>query len=230
MLPEQIPPPARSLMCGRFTFQIPSELLNEIFDLSGLPALPFRFNIAPTQQVPVIRRYGDGQNHLDLLHWGLIPSWAQDKSIGSRQINARSETVTEKPSFKQAIRYRRCLVLGSGYYEWKQEVKEKQPWYIRLKDGSPMVFAGLWETWKSAEGEVVESCTILTTAANRLVAPLHDRMPVILSPDEYRMKKMFQPYPADLMEMWPVLPMVNKVANDSTDLVLPVGEGGRESQ
>ena len=173
-------------MCGRFTVDIPPELLVDIFGLADHPSIASRYNIAPTQQVPVIRRYGDGQNHLDLLHWGLIPSWATDPSISSRLINARSETVIEKPSFRQAIRYRRCLVLASGFYEWKQEGKEKQPWLIRLKDGSPMVFAGLWETWKSAEGGVIESCTILTTASNRLVAPLHDRMPVILSPDEYR--------------------------------------------
>ena len=221
-------------MCGRFTIDIPPELLFELFGLAEFPRITPRFNIAPTQQVPVIRRYGDGQNHLDFLHWGLIPSWAQDKSIGSKMINARSETVTEKPAFRQAIRYRRCLVPSSGFYEWLTEGKEKQPWYIHLKDGSPMVFAGLWETWKSAEGEVVESCTILTTASNRLVAPLHDRMPVILHPDEYRtwlertttdptgLKKMFQPYPADLMEMWPVSSAVNKVGNDSADLVLPV--------
>jgi len=221
-------------MCGRFTIDIPPELLVEIFGLAEIPAITPRYNIAPTQQVPVIRRYGDGQNHLDLLHWGLIPSWAQDKSIGSRLINARSETVTEKPSFRQAIRYRRCLVLASSFYEWKQDGKEKQPWLIRLKDGPPMVFAGLWETWKSPEGEVVESCTIITTASNRLLVGLHDRMPVILSPDEYRtwlertttdptsLKKMFQPYPADLMEMYPVSPLVNNVKNDGPELVVPV--------
>ena len=228
-------------MCGRFTADIKPELLFELFDLAEYPRVTPRYNIAPTQQVPVIRRYGDGQNHLDLLHWGLIPSWAQEKSIGSRLINARSESVTEKPSFRQAIRYRRCLVLGSGFYEWMQDEKEKQPWLIRLKDGSPMVFAGLWETWKSSEGEVIESCTILTTAANRLVAPLHDRMPVILSPHEYRtwlertttdptgLKKMFQPFPADLMEKWTVSQMVNSVKNEFADLVVPVGEGGSES-
>jgi putative SOS response-associated peptidase YedK len=154
-------------VCGRFTFDIPPELLTEIFGLAEPPAILPWFNVAPTQQVPVIRRYGDGQNHLDLLHWGLIPSWAQDKSIGSRLINARSETVTEKPSFRQAIRYRRCLVLGSGSYERVQEGKAKKPWYIRLKDLSPMVFTGLWKAWKGAEGEVVESCTILTTASHR---------------------------------------------------------------
>ena len=221
-------------MCGRFTIDIPSELLFELFGLAEYPRVTPRYNVAPTQQVPVIRRYGDGQNHLDFLQWGLIPSWAQEKSIGSRLINARSETVTEKPSFRQAIRYRRCLVLGSGYYEWKQEGNAKLPWYIRLKDGSPMVFAGLWETWKGADGEVVESCTILTTASNRLVEPLHDHMPVILHPDEYRtwlertttdptsLKKMFQPYPADLMETWAVSQKVNSVKNESADLVLPV--------
>jgi putative SOS response-associated peptidase YedK len=221
-------------MCGRFTLDIPPELLAEIFGLADTPAVTPRYNIAPTQQVPVIRRYGDGQNRLDYLHWGLIPSWAQDKSIGSRLINARSETVTEKPSFRQAIRYRRCLVLASGFYEWKQEGDAKLPWHIRLKDGAPMVFAGLWETWKSAEGEVIESCTILTTASNRLVAPLHDRIPVLLSPDEYRtwlertttdptsLKKMFQPYPADMMEMWPVSPEVNNVGNDGQGLVFPL--------
>ena len=228
-------------MCGRFTFDIPPAILTELFGLAEPPAISPRYNVAPTQQVPVIRRYGDGQNHLDYLHWGLIPSWAQDKSIGSRLINARSETVTEKPSFRQAIRYRRCLVLASSFYEWKQEGKAKLPWLIRLKDGSPMVFAGLWETWKSAEGEVMESCTILTTASNRLVAPLHERMPVVLSPDEYRtwlertttdptsLKKMFQPYPADLMEMWQVSPLVNNVKNDGPELVVPVGEEEGES-
>jgi len=222
-------------MCRRYTIDIPPGLLFELFGLTEYPRVTPRYNIAPTQQIPVIRRYGDGQNHLDYLHWGLIPSWAQDKSIGSRLINARSESVTEKPSFRQAIRYRRCLVLASSFYEWKQEGKEKQPWLIRLKDGAPMVFAGLWETWKSPEGDVVESCTMLTTAANRLVAPLHDRMPVVLSRDEYRtwlertttdptgLKKMFQPYPADLMEMWAVSPLVNSVANGGPELVVPVG-------
>jgi putative SOS response-associated peptidase YedK len=222
-------------MCGRFTIDIASETLAEIFGLAETPAILPRYNVAPTQQIPVIRQYEDGQNHLDFLHWGLIPSWSKDKSIGSKMINARSETVSEKPAFKQAIRYRRCLVPSSGYYEWVTEGKGKQPWFIRLKDGSPMVFAGLWESWKSAEGEVIESCAILTTASNRLVEPLHDRMPVILSPDECRtwldrettnpagLVHMFQPYPTDLMEMWAVSSMVNSVGNDSADLIQSVG-------
>jgi len=218
-------------MCGRFTFNASPELLVEIFRLAETPVTTPRFNIAPTQQVPVIRQYADGENHLDHLRWGFIPSWAQDISIGSKMINARSETVTEKPAFKRAVRYRRCVVPSSGFYEWQQEGKAKLPWYIRLKDGSPMVFAGLWETWKSPEGEV-DSFTILTTTANRLVEPLHDRMPVILHPDEYRtwldrntrdlagLVQLFQPYPADLMEMYAVSPMVNSVKNESADLIL----------
>jgi len=218
-------------MCGRFALDIPAELLVDNFGLAECPQIVPRYNIAPTQQVGVIRRYGDGQNHLDSLHWGLIPSWAQGRSIGGKMINAKSETVTEKPSFRQAIRYRRCLVPASGFYEWKQEGDAKQPWYLHLKGSSLMVFAGLWESWKSPEGEVVESCTILTTAANRVVAPLHDRMPVILHPDEYRtwlertttdptsLKKMFQPYPADLMEAWPVSSAVDGVENESPDLM-----------
>ena len=222
-------------MCGRFTIDIPPELLVEIFGLAETPAITPRYNISPTQQVPVIRQYADSQNHLDYLRWGLIPSWAQDESIGSKLINARSETVTEKPSFRQAIKYRRCVVPTSGFYEWRQEGKAKQLWLIRLKDGAPMVFAGLWETWKSPEGEVV-SFTILTTAANGLVAPLHDRMPVILHPDEYRtwldrnttspagLVRLFQPYPADLMEMQRLSPLVNSVKNESADLVVPVGD------
>ena len=221
-------------MCGRFTIDIPPALLVEIFGLAETPAILPRFNVAPTQQVPVIRRYTDGQNHLDDLRWGLIPSWANDPSIGSKMINGRSETVSEKPAFKQAVRYRRCLVPSSGFYEWLTEGKVKRPMYIRLKDGSPMVFAGLWETWKNAEGTVIESCTILTTASNRLVEPLHDRMPVILSPDEYPtwldrtttnpagLVRLFQPYPADLMEMYPVSQLVNKVANDGPELVVSV--------
>lgn len=166
-------------MCGRFTFQISPELLVEIFDLSELPALPCRYNIAPTQQIPVVRQYADGQNHLDFLRWGLIPSWTKDKPSSNLMINARSETVSEKPAFKQSIRYRRCIVVASGFYEWKQKGKAKLPWYIRLKDGSPMVFAGLLDSWKSPDGEAIESVAILTTASNRLLAGLHDRMPVI---------------------------------------------------
>jgi len=220
-------------MCGRFTLHIPPELLAEIFGLIEIPIFPARYNIAPTQQVAVIRRTTDGQNHLDFLRWGLIPSWAKDSSIGHKMINARAETVHEKPAFRQAIKYRRCLVIASGFYEWRMEGKQKIPLYVHLKDGSPMAFAGLWDSWKPPENGFVESCTILTTSSNKLIEPLHDRMPVILHPLEYqpwldgdmtdptKLQRLCHPYPADLMEMWPVSPLVNNPKNESPDLIKP---------
>jgi putative SOS response-associated peptidase YedK len=161
------------------------ELLAEIFGLSEPPAIPARYNIAPTQQVAVIRRRAEGGNRLDFLRWGLIPSWAKEPSIGSRMINARSETIDEKASFRAAFKSRRCLVLASGFYEWEEVAGKKVPRYLRLKDGAPMVFAGLWECWKAPDGEIIESCTILTTTANSLIEALHDRMPVILKPEDF---------------------------------------------
>jgi putative SOS response-associated peptidase YedK len=146
-------------MCGRFTLDIPSELLVEIFGLAEHPTISPRYNIAPTQQIPIIRQYADGQNYLDHIRWGLIPSWFKDKPTSNLMINARSETVSEKPAFKQSVRYRRCVIPSSGFYEWKSGENSNTPWHIRLKDGSPMVFAGLYDTWKSQNGEVVESCT-----------------------------------------------------------------------
>jgi putative SOS response-associated peptidase YedK len=223
-------------MCGRFTLHIPPELLAEIFGLIQIPTYPARYNIAPSQLVAVVRQNGDGQNRLDMLHWGLIPSWAKDKSVCNQMINARCETVAEKPAFRHAIRYRRCLVPSSGFYEWKQEGKTKKPLYVHLKDGSAVVFAGLWESWKSSEGETIESCTILTTPSNKLIEPLHDRMPVILHPQEYdiwldreisdheKLKPLYKPYPAHNMEMYPVSPQVNSPRNDYPDLIIPVSE------
>jgi len=221
-------------MCGRFTLHIPPELLAEIFGLIETPIFPARYNIAPTQQVAVIRRTEDGQNRLDFLRWGLIPSWAKDSSIGHKMINARAETVHEKPAFRQAIKYRRCLVIASGFYEWRIEGKQKIPLYVHLKDGSPMAFAGLWDSWKTPEGGFVESCAILTTSSNNLIEPLHNRMPVILHPPEYqpwldrdmtdptKLQRLYHPCPADLMEMWPVSPLVNSPKNESPDLIKPI--------
>lgn len=223
-------------MCGRFTTDLPGEFLVDIFGLAEHPAPLTRFNIAPTQLVPVIRQLAEGQHRLDYLHWGLIPYWAKERSIGSTLINARSETAAEKPAFRQALRHRRCLVVASGFYEWKQQGKIKLPQYIRLKGGVPMLLAGLWESWRSPEGETVESCTILTTASNPLLEAFHQRMPVILHPDRYLLwldrrvtdpallAHLFQPYPCELMEMWPVSPLVNTPRNDSPELILPVGE------
>jgi putative SOS response-associated peptidase YedK len=221
-------------MCGRFTLQIPPEQLAEIFGLLDIPVFPARYNIAPSQNVAVIRQTADGQKRLDFLHWGLIPSWAKDKSVGNHIINACSETVGEKPAFRYAIKYRRCLIPTSGFYEWLAEGKTKKPLYVRMKDASPMVFAGLWESWKSPDGEVIESCTILTTSSNKLIEPLHERMPVILHPQEYslwldrettdpeKLKSLYKPYPAERMEMYPVSPQVNSPKIDSPDLINPL--------
>ena len=220
-------------MCGRFTLQIPPEQLAEIFGLIETPIFPARYNIAPSQKVAVIRQNGDGQNRLDFLRWGLIPSWAEDMSIGYKLINARSETIHEKHSFRHAIRYRRCIIPATGFYEWVEEGKVKKPLYVRMKDGSPMIFAGLWESWKSPEKNIVESCTILTTASNKLIAPLHERMPVILHQQEYnawldremddpeKLKRLYQSYPADLLEMYLVSQSVNSTKNEGPDLIKP---------
>jgi putative SOS response-associated peptidase YedK len=218
-------------MCGRFTLQIPPELLAEIFGILEIPVFPARYNIAPTQQAPVIRQAGDGRNHCAVMRWGLIPSWAKDPSIGNRMINARSETVVGKPAFRHAIRHSRCIVPASGFYEWREEGGKKSPHFIRLKDGSPIFFAGLWEFWQSPQGEAVDSFTILTTQANSLISSLHERMPVILQPeathlwldrettDPDRLKSLYLPHPADLMEMWPVSPLVNSPRNDFPELI-----------
>ncbi|MBJ6749904.1 SOS response-associated peptidase [Geomonas anaerohicana] len=221
-------------MCGRFAVDIAPEVLAETFGLQVVPTVVPRYNVAPTQQVAVVREDTDGGNRLDLLHWGLIPAWAKERTIAYKMINARSETLLEKPSFRQAYKYRRCVVPVSGFYEWRHEGKEKLPHYIRIRDGLPMLFAGLWESWKSPEGEVVESFTILTTAANKLLESIHERMPVILHPDECGrwlnrhltdptpLSVFFQPYPADLLELWPVSPLVNTPKVDSCELIAPI--------
>lgn len=220
-------------MCGRFTLTLSPELLAEIIGNIELPRIEPRYNIAPTQQVAVIRQAPGGTRRLDYLRWGLIPPWAKEISVGSHMINARCETVHEKPAFRHAFRSRRCLVPASGFYEWRTEGGRKQPLYIHMKDGGPMIFAGLWESWLSPEAEIVESCTILTTSSNSIVQPLHDRMPVILgrgdcniwlSPAATRdqLTKLFQPFPPALLAMYPVGSGVNGPRNDSPELIEPL--------
>ena len=222
-------------MCGRFTFNLPPELLAEIFGLAGISTVPVaRYNIAPTQQISAVRQDATYNNLLDELRWGLIPSWTKDLQHGPLLNNARSETVAEKPSFRSAIKHRRCLIPSSGFYEWLRDGTSKTPYYIRLRDGSPMVYAGIWESWKSPEGETVESCSMLTTEANSLIATIHERMPVILHPSEYpfwldremidpqKLVRLYQPYPADLIEMHQVSPLVNNARNQGPDLIRAV--------
>lgn len=172
-------------MCGRFTLQSPVDDLRALFEFDGTVELVPRYNIAPTQDVAVVRAAPDeGERELALVRWGLIPFFMKDASSGARMINARSETVAEKPSFRAALRKRRCLVPADGFIEWQKRESGKQPLLIDRKDGATFAMAGLWESWKGPDGDI-ESCTILTTSANETVAPVHDRMPVILGRDDF---------------------------------------------
>lgn len=209
----------------------PVDALVERFGVDEYPsAIVPSYNIAPTQTVVAVR-VEDGRKRLEGLRWGLIPPWADDPEIGGRMINARSETVAEKPSYRRAFKERRCLVLADGFYEWRKTSSGKQPFYIRMKDESPFAFAGLWESWRN--GEEVRSCTILTTEPNRLVAALHNRMPVILHREDYGMwldpdfeekeplTSLLKSYPAEAMEAYPVSRRINKPSNNDPGCIEP---------
>lgn len=220
-------------MCGRFSQSQPAEAIAQVFQVAVPPLIP-RYNIAPTQLVATVLQTPEQKDrHFRMLHWGLIPSWAKDAKIGVRLINARAETVAEKPAFRSAFRQRRCLVLADGFYEWQQQEnkKQKQPFYFRLKGGRLFAFAGLWERWKDADGEEIESCTFLTTEANELMRPIHNRMPMILDPKDYDLwlnpevkkpellKPLLRPYPTEEMTAYPVSKVVNKPSNDSAECI-----------
>lgn len=225
--------PERITMCGRYTLRTPARRFAELFDLLDLPELKPRYNIAPTQTVPVVR-LDDHSRRWTSMRWGLVPSWAKDPSIGNRMLNARSETAAEKPAFRMAMRQRRCLVPTDGFYEWKKQGKQKVPYLITLRDEQPFAFAGLWECWKSPTGPL-ETCTILTTSANELLAPLHDRMPVILDRHDFaewleprntpeQVKHLFEPYPASAMQLREVPPVVNSPRNEGPQCVDQIAE------
>jgi putative SOS response-associated peptidase YedK len=221
-------------MCGRFTLTVdPSELQEAFADYTFPPKFAPRFNIAPSQ--PVLAIPNDGRNAADFFMWGLIPSWSKDPAIGNRLINARGETVAEKPSFRGGFKYKRCLILADGFYEWKSQpgAKTKIPHFIHMKDRAPFAFAGLWDEWHSPDGSSIRSCTIITTGPNELMAGIHNRMPVILNQKDYaawldtapqtpeRLLPLIKPFPADKMSAYPVSTMVNSPANDRADLVVP---------
>ncbi len=228
-------------MCGRFTLRTPATVLTRqlLLDLGvEAPAdLRPRFNIAPTQMIAAVREVSPGDRTFDWLRWGLVPSWAKDVSIGNRMVNARAETVAEKPAFRDAFRRRRCLVLADGYYEWRKEGSKKQPYYIRMADESPFAFAGLWERWSpgGSNDAVLETCTLITTDANEVTRPIHDRMPVILSPTEYvlwlnpefrdprALLPLLKPYEAGEMIAVPVTPYVNNPKHDDPACLKAVG-------
>ena len=219
-------------MCGRFALMTPGKTLADRFGLAEVPDLEPHYNIAPTQMVAVIRVDRETlQRRLVTVRWGLIPFGAKDISIGQKMINARSESAAEKPAFRSAFKSRRCLVLTDGFYQWKKGKVGKQPYLFRMKDGSPFAFAGLWERWKDPKDETIESCAILTTDANELMEPIHDRMPVILDPKDYDLwldpevkdpevlNPLLRPYPSQEMVAEPVSPKVNKASYDAPDCV-----------
>lgn len=227
-------------MCGRFALMTPTEALVKLFDVPETavatlpPAVP-RYNIAPTQPIAAIRLNENGERDFTFFHWGLIPSWSKDIKIGSRMINARSETVTEKPSFRNAFKRRRCLIPADGFYEWQKQADGKQPMFIRPVDGAerPFALAGLWEFWSDPDGGTIQSCTILTTTPNELMATIHNRMPVIVEPEDFDLwlnpepdpeqgLHVLRPYPAEKMVAYPVSTLVNNPRNDAPQCIQPV--------
>jgi len=220
-------------MCGRYLITTPLEAIRQIFKVDQSPNLAPRYNVAPTQTVPIIRR-GDGGRELVTVRWGLVPFWAKDLKIGARMINAKAETVAEKPAFRDSYKRKRCLVPADGFYEWKKTEGGKQPYLIRLKTAEPFAFAGLWADWKDKEsGERIETCTIITTEPNALAATIHNRMPAILAPEAYDLwldpeaadgRTLLGPFPAEAMEAFPVSPRVGNVKNDDPGLIEPQPE------
>lgn len=225
-------------MCGRYTLTIDASVLATLFELEPLVELSPRYNIAPSQPVPIVRSGGETRREWAWARWGLIPSWAKDTKIGNKMINARAETAADKPSFRSAFKSRRCLLPADGFFEWVKTPNGKQPHHIRFADRRAFAFGGLWERWTPPDGEVITSCTILTTRPNDVIAPLHDRMPVIIPPalfDDWiaagpisadGAEAMLLPHPADGMEAVPVGTMVNKPGNDDPRCIERIGEQG----
>ena len=221
-------------MCGRFTLTVDPAQLRDSFTNYDFPSqFAPRFNIAPTQ--PVLAIPNDGSNRTDFFIWGFIPSWAKDPAIGNRLINARGETLAEKPSFRGSYKYKRCLILADGFYEWKVRpgTKVKVPYFIHMKNRQPFAFAGLWDEWHSSDGSQIRSCTIVTIEPNELLASIHNRMPVILPSDAYAqwidpavrtpdsLQALIKPYPAEEMAAYPVSTLVNSPQNDRPECIVP---------
>jgi putative SOS response-associated peptidase YedK len=225
-------------MCGRFTLRAPSSVVAAQFGVFEMPPFTPRFNVAPTQPVAVVR-YAPGAEELERelvwLRWGLVPSWAKDPAIGNKMINARAETVAQKPSFRAAFRRRRCLVAADGFYEWQRTGRQKQPYFIRMQDDRPFAFAGLWESWEGADHSALETCTLLTTEPNELMEPIHNRMPVILRAEDYGqwldpaiqtpepLAPLLRPFPSDEMTAYPVSTYVNSPTRDDPQCIERAG-------
>jgi len=219
-------------MCGRFAFYSPSEATAALFGVDGSVAVEPRYNIAPTQFIAAVREDEEQNRELVMLRWGLVPFWAKDPAIGNRMINARAETVAERPSYRAAFQHRRCLVLADGFYEWRKEGNTKTPYFISLASGKPFGLAGLWENWTDKNsGESIQSTTLITTVANDFMATLHHRMPVILQADT---ANEWLSGPGDFLERsaasspalqaWPVDRRVNNARNSGAELIAATGD------
>lgn len=216
-------------MCGRLTLRTPAQVLAQVFGIDDVPQFPIRYNIAPTQNVLAVRLDSGHHREMVTFQWGLIPSWADDPSVGNKLINARAETVQTKPSFRDAYRHRRCLILADGFYEWEKRGTEKQPMLICYPDNRPIALAGLWENWRKGSGDI-QSCTIITTAANAFMQQVHDRMPAILLPQDYDRwltgkmdiaEQSLGTSATEEMTMIPVNKIVNSPRNDLPQCVEP---------
>ena len=221
-------------MCGRFALGLPPKSLAEYFQLDTAPEITPRYNVAPSQSVATIEIDREkGGRALKMKRWGLVPFWAKDNTIGARLINARAETAPEKPSFRSAFKHRRCLIPASGFYEWKRSDAGRRPYYFRMHDETPLAFAGLWEHWEGKTGDSIESCTILTTEANELMRPIHNRMPVILNPEYHDiwldphtarrevLEPLLIPYNSESLQCYPVSTYVNRPQNEDSKCIEP---------
>ena len=215
-------------MCGRYTITSAPEAIRALFGYPEQPNFPPRYNVAPTQPIPIVRLV-EGKRQFALVRWGLLPSWVKDPKAFTLLINARGESVIDKPAFRAAMKRRRCLIPADGFYEWKAAAGRKQPYFMRLKSGAPMAFAGLWETWTGPDGEELETAAIVTTAANRTLRTIHERMPVIVPPDAFDLwlnctdvdaqtaAALIVPAPENLLDAYEVSTAVNRVANDNAE-------------
>jgi putative SOS response-associated peptidase YedK len=225
-------------MCGRYTITSAPEAIRALFGYPEQPNFPPRYNVAPTQPIPIVRLV-EGKRQFALVRWGLLPSWVKDPKSVKLLINARGDSVIDKPAFRAAMKRRRCLIPADGFYEWKSVGGRKQPYFVRLKSGAPMAFAGLWETWTGPNGEELETAAIVTTGANRTLKTIHERMPVILAPDAFDLwlncaevdattaSALITPAPDNLLEAYEVSTAVNRTANDNARLVEPLEPGAQ---
>jgi putative SOS response-associated peptidase YedK len=221
-------------MCGRYTLTSAPEALRALFRYKEQPNFPPRFNVAPTQPIAIVRLV-EGERHFALVRWGLLPSWVKDPKTFTLLINARGESAAEKPAFRAAMKRRRCLIPADGFYEWQKAGDRKRPFYVHAKSGAPLAFAGLWETWTGPNGEEMETGTIVTTQANRTLAAIHDRMPVIVPPEAFDLwlncadvdaksaSALIAPAPEGLLEAYEISTAVNRTADDNPKLLEPVG-------